>query len=126
MHAFLLSADSDSFSKLTFLKNSFRNIISVTNSLEPVQTLYYVRPDLGPNCLQKTDDKVTTSKEIVIILILFLFKSCNVFIYYLRIISNGNNCSCRFGEDLFSFPFNYSDSLAMQLEKKMKILCPLK
>ena len=123
---FLLSADSDSFSKLTFLKSSFRNIISVTNSLEPVQTLYYVRPDLGPNCLQKTDDKVATSKEIVIILILFLFKSGNVFIYYLRIISNGNNCSCRFWEDLFSFPFNYSDSLAMQLEKKLKILCPLK
>ena len=40
------------FSKLTFLKNSFRNTIRVPNSLDPDQDRCYVGPDLGPNCLQ--------------------------------------------------------------------------
>ena len=56
------------FSKLTFLKNSFRNTISirVSNScLDPDQEQHSVDPVLGPNCLQKlsADKKVTTSKE---------------------------------------------------------------
>ena len=41
------------FSKLTFLKNSFRNIIRVSKSLNPAQARHFVGPDLGPNCLQK-------------------------------------------------------------------------
>ena len=48
---FLLSADF--FSKSTFLKNSFRNAIRVSNSLDPCQALRCVGPDLGPNCLHK-------------------------------------------------------------------------
>ena len=47
----LLSADF--FSKSTFLKNSFRNTIRVSNSLGPDQARHFVRPDLGPNCLQR-------------------------------------------------------------------------
>ena len=47
MHAFLSSADF--FAKSTFLKNSFRNTIRVSNSSNPDQ----VGPDLGPNCLQR-------------------------------------------------------------------------
>ena len=39
------------FSKLTFSKNSFRNTIRVSNSLDPDQASVW--PDLGPNCLQK-------------------------------------------------------------------------
>ena len=39
----------DFFSKSTFSKNSFRNTIRVSNSLAQC----FVRPDLGPNCLQK-------------------------------------------------------------------------
>ena len=40
------------FSKSTFLKNSLRNAITVSNSLDPDQDRHYVGPDLGPNCLQ--------------------------------------------------------------------------
>ena len=41
------------FSKLTFSKNSFRNIIiRVSNSLNPGQDRHSVCPDLGTNCLQ--------------------------------------------------------------------------
>ena len=41
------------FPKSTFLKNSFRNTISVSNSLDPDQARHFVRPDLGPKCLQR-------------------------------------------------------------------------
>ena len=41
------------FSKSTVLKNSFRNIIRVSNSLAPDQARQNVGPDLGPNCLQR-------------------------------------------------------------------------
>ena len=51
MFFFLLSADY--FSKSTFSKNSFRNTIGVSNSLDPDQVRRFVGPDLGPNCLQK-------------------------------------------------------------------------
>ena len=44
-------------SKSTFSKNSFRNTIRVSNSLDPGQLQHLVRPDagpdLGPNCLQR-------------------------------------------------------------------------
>ena len=50
MHAFLSSADF--FSKSTFLKNSFRNTISVLNSLDQDQAQRFVGPDLSPKCLQ--------------------------------------------------------------------------
>ena len=51
LHAFWSSADF--FSKSTFSKNSYRNTISVSNSLDPDQAWHFVRPDLGPNCLQR-------------------------------------------------------------------------
>ena len=42
------------FFKLTFSKGkSFRNTIRVSNSLDPDQARRFVRPDLGPNCLQR-------------------------------------------------------------------------
>ena len=40
------------FFKSTFLKISFRNIIRVSNSLDPDQDRPFVSPDLGLNCLQ--------------------------------------------------------------------------
>ena len=40
------------FSKSTFSKNSFKNAIRVSNSLDPDQDQCVVGPDLGPNCLQ--------------------------------------------------------------------------
>ena len=47
-HTFLLSADF--FSKSTFLENSFRNTIRVSNRLDPD---HFFGPDPGPNCLQR-------------------------------------------------------------------------
>ena len=41
------------FFKSTFSKNSFRNTIRVSNSLDPGQARRFVGPGLGPNCLQK-------------------------------------------------------------------------
>ena len=55
----LLLSSADFFSsKLTFLKNSFRNTIRVSNGLDPDQDRS-VGPDLGLNCLQmlSTDHK---------------------------------------------------------------------
>ena len=42
-----------SFFKLTFQKKSFRNTIRVSDSLDSDQAWCFVRPDLGPNCLQR-------------------------------------------------------------------------
>ena len=47
LHAILASADF--FSKLKFLKNSFRGTIRVSNSLDQDQARQNVGPDLGPN-----------------------------------------------------------------------------
>ena len=46
------------FKNLLFLKNSFRNTIRVSNSLDPDQAQHFAGPDLGPNCFQRlsTDD----------------------------------------------------------------------
>ena len=54
----LLMSSADFFSKLTFLKSSFRNI-RVSNRLDPDQDQCSVGSDLGPNCLQElsADDK---------------------------------------------------------------------
>ena len=35
------------------MKNSFRNTIRVSYSLDPDQARHFVGPDLGPNCLQR-------------------------------------------------------------------------
>ena len=47
---FLLSADF--VSKSTFLK-TLSVIPSVSNTLDPDQAGHFVRPDLGPNCVQR-------------------------------------------------------------------------
>ena len=49
VHAFL---SSDFFQILVFL-NSLTGIPSVSNSLDPYQARHFVRPNLGPNCLEK-------------------------------------------------------------------------
>ena len=36
-----------------FFRNSFRNAVRVSNSLDPDQARHFVGPDLGPNCLQR-------------------------------------------------------------------------
>ena len=47
------------FFKINFSKKKFRNIIRVSNGLDPDQDRHSVGPDLGPNCLQRlsADDK---------------------------------------------------------------------
>ena len=46
----LLSVD---FFQDQLFENPFRNTIRVSNSLDPDQAQHFVRPDLGPNCLQR-------------------------------------------------------------------------
>ena len=41
------------FQNELFFRNSFRNTIKVSNSLDPDQARHFVGPDLDPNCLQK-------------------------------------------------------------------------
>ena len=67
MHLFLESVDSPSriaifelINLLNLLSSAdyfwnqhFRNTIWVSNSLNPEQTQHFVRPDLGPYCLQR-------------------------------------------------------------------------
>ena len=60
MH-FLLYADF--FQNQLFRKNSFRNNIKASNSLYPDQTQHFVRPDLGPNCLQRLSADDTTRQR---------------------------------------------------------------
>ena len=51
-------------SKLIFSKNSFRNTIRVPNSLDPDQARHFVRPGLGPNCLQRLSAGDTSRKRV--------------------------------------------------------------
>ena len=52
------------FSKSIFSKNSFWNIIRVSNSLDPDQALHFVGPDLGPNCLQSISADNTSRQDL--------------------------------------------------------------
>ena len=45
-------SSADFFPKSDFSKNSFRNTISVSNSLDSDQARHFVGSGLGPNCLQ--------------------------------------------------------------------------
>ena len=62
--SFFLLSSADFFSKLTFSRNNFRNIIGVTNCLDPDQNRHSIGRVLGPNCLQR----VVASKERVIVI----------------------------------------------------------
>ena len=65
---FMLFAVCRFFSKSAFTKNSFRNTIRVSNSLDQDQARHFVRRDLGPNCLQRLppDDTTQVGKEMFI------------------------------------------------------------
>ena len=52
------------FSKSTFSKNSFRNTITVSKSLDPDQARHFVGPDLGPNCLQRISADDTCKQRV--------------------------------------------------------------
>ena len=74
------------FSKSTFLKNSSRNTIWVSNRLDPDQARHFVRTDLGPNCLQRLSADDTRrqrvkqmNQKIITIFLLKLFAN-----HYLR------------------------------------------
>ena len=60
LHDFVLLLSADFFFKINFFKKYFRNIIIVSNSLDPDQARHSVGPDLGSNCLQRlsADDKI--------------------------------------------------------------------
>ena len=50
---FLSSADFFFFKIIVVFKNSLRNTISMSTSLDPDQARRIVGPDLGPNCLPR-------------------------------------------------------------------------
>ena len=52
------------FSKSTFSKSSFRNIIKVTNILDPDQAQNFIEPDLSPNCLQRLSADDTNRQRV--------------------------------------------------------------
>ena len=52
------------FFKINFLKNSFRNIIRMSNSLDPDQARRFVGPDLGQNCLPRLSADVTGKQRV--------------------------------------------------------------
>ena len=60
------------FLKSSFPKYSFRNIIRVSNSLDPDQD----RHDLGPNCLQKLSADDTMSQRVKRIITTDYSKTC--------------------------------------------------
>ena len=49
----LLSNSLQTFFKINFSKYSFRNTITESNGLDPVQDRHSVGPDLGLECLQR-------------------------------------------------------------------------
>ena len=63
----LLLSSADFLQNELFSKNSFRNTIRVSNSLDTDQDRRSVGPDLDPNCSQRLSPKTKagTSKEIV-------------------------------------------------------------
>ena len=58
---------ADFFQNQLFGKNSFRNTIRMSNSLDPDQARQNVRPDLGPNCLQRLSADDTSRLRVKII-----------------------------------------------------------
>ena len=62
---------SADFFKFVLFKNSFRNTIRVSKSLDPDQEWHSVVPVLGPNCLQRlsADKKSSPARKV-------LSKSC--------------------------------------------------
>ena len=96
-------------SKSTFLKNSFRNTIRVSNSLDPDQTRHVVGSDLGPNCLQilSADD---TSRQ-------------RVEDQTLGVCKGALNCCCVCHCCLWNFLTNiFGTSLSQILQKRRKHL----
>ena len=58
-----------------FSKNSLRNTIRVSNSLDPDQARHSVGPDLGPNCLKRLSADVTAGRQIVNRCLLYYFQA---------------------------------------------------
>ena len=52
------------FQNQFFQTNYFRNIINVSNSLDPDQACRFVRPDLGPNCLKRLSAEDTGRQRV--------------------------------------------------------------
>ena len=61
----LLLFSANFFFKIVFSKNSFRNTIRVSNSLDFDLDRFSVSPDLGPSCLQRlsADDKSLLARK---------------------------------------------------------------
>ena len=104
-HAFLSSADF--FSKSTFSRNSFRNTIRLSNSLDPDLAGRLIGPDLGLNCLQRLSADGTRRQR--------MLSGLNIF----------NNIFCLYQEYM---PLGYTTffSCSTQLSIKFQVLIKTK
>ena len=59
-------SSADFFSKSTFMKNSFRNTIRLSNTLDSDQARHFVGLDLGSNCLQRLSADDTKSLRVIL------------------------------------------------------------
>ena len=75
------------YSKSAFSKNSFRNTIRVSNSLDRDQARHFVGPDLGPNCLQQIPADAYAGKFLVDVLLLHFLLKYFFFLKNLEILS---------------------------------------
>ena len=71
---------ADFFSKWTFIKNSFRNTIRVSNSMYPDQKQHSVSPDLDPNCLLRLSAAGQVKISIFLVKINFFPMYANIFL----------------------------------------------
>ena len=60
----LFLSSADYFSKQTSKKNSLRNTISVSNSLDSIQAQLFLGPDLATNGLQRLSADDTSSQRV--------------------------------------------------------------
>ena len=69
----MLLLSSADFLRIIFSKNSFRNTIRVSNSLDPDQDRHSVGPDLGPNSFERlsADEKKSPLARKSLILVVY-------------------------------------------------------
>ena len=70
------------FQNQIFSKNSLKNTIQVSNSLDPDLARQYVGPDLGPNCLHwlSADDARVTYELVMSVYSLITTSQCLLFV----------------------------------------------
>ena len=88
-HAYLSSIDF--FQNKLCQKNSFRNTIRVSSSLNPDQVRRFVGPDLGPNCLQRLSADDTSIQRVYCLSALYTTVICSLICLCTLVVYIANN-----------------------------------